>query len=325
LSSAATFRRGIYKSERFRRLVRWFDAMPHPTLAVEIAADRLSLVRWSPRGSVEGLAVEALPPGALVPSATENNILDSAAVQSALQSACKQLHVREEDAALLLPDPVIRVFIQHFEDFPRASREALPLLRWKLKKSVPFDAGEMLLSYVRQEPREKGVNVVTALARLPIVREYEDVVRGAKLRPGIVVSSSIAALALLEGDRPTLLVRISGRALTTAIVRGSTLCGYRCTELSTHGPELTPRALLDEVFPVAAYYQDTWREEIRSVKVAGLGGRLPEFLPLLEGEFHCPVSSLLQSAVLKGQVPEHAYPLVGRELEGLLGWIWRRA
>ena len=145
--------------------------------------------------------------------------------------------------------------------------------------------------------------------------------RAAGLRPGIVVSSSIAAMALLGDERPTLMVRIAGGALTTAIARGGILCGYRCTELPVQGGALSPRALLDEIFPVAAYYQDTWKEEIRSVEVAGLSKRLPEFLPLLGQEFRCPVNSLLRSAVTAGRIPEHFRSLAERELEGLLGWM----
>ena len=326
LASTATIRRGIYKSEMFRRMARWFNAMPHPPLAIEISTERISLVRWSRGGALEDLAVEALRPGVLAPSAVDANIVDLAAVKAGVESVCKRLQVREGDAALLLPDPVIRVFIQHFEDFPRSSAEALPLLRWRLRKSVPFDLDEMLVSYTRQAPRENGVNVVTALARLPIVREYEEVVRAAKLRPGVVLSSSIAAVALLEDrQRPTLMVRIAGNALTTAIVRWGTLCGYRCTELPVHSSQLAPRMLLDEIFPVAAYYQDTWQEKVQSVVVSGLGARMRDFLPLLEEEFHCPARSLLQSAIKSGRVPEPAQGLADRELEGLLGWMWYRA
>ena len=321
----ATSRRGLYRSEKVRRLAKWFNAMPHPPLAVEIAADRISLARWSRAGSLEEVAVKALPPRALKPSAVEANLLDSAAVRSALEEVSSRLGVREDDAAVLLPDPVIRVFVQHFEDFPRSPQEALPLLRWKLKKSVPFDMEEMLVSYVRQAPAKNGVNVVAALARRAIIQEYEEAVRATKLRPGVVLSSSIAATALLEDERPTLMVRVAGSSLTTAIVRGGTLYGYRCTELPVPGNELSPRVLLDEIFPVAAYYQDTWREEIQLVRVAGLGARLAEFLPLLEQEFHCPVNSLLQSAVSRGRVPDHARPLAERELDGLLGWMWHGA
>jgi type IV pilus assembly protein PilM len=72
-----------------------------------------------------------------------------------------------------LPDSVIRVFVLHFDVFPRKPEEAIPILRWRLKKSVPFEAEETLISYMRQAPREDGVDIVTALARLRIVREYE--------------------------------------------------------------------------------------------------------------------------------------------------------
>jgi hypothetical protein len=82
--------------------------------------------------------------------------------------------------------------------------------------------------------------------------------------------------------------------------------------------------LLEEIYPVAAYYQDTWQEGIQSVRVAGLGGRLPEFVPPLENEFHCEVHSLLHTAISEGRVSNDARPLAERELEGLVGWMMQR-
>lgn len=324
MSSVATFRQGVYQSEVVRRVARWLDAMPHPPLAIEISPERVAAARWSRTGSLDGFAVEALPMGAIVPSAVETNIVNIAAVKSATASACDRLRGRDEDVALILPDPVIRVFVQHFEEFPRSPQEAVPMLRWKLKKSVPFEADETLISYMRQAPRENGVDVVTALARLRIIREYESLAEGVGLRPGVVLSSSLAAVSLLEDEKPTLLARVSGSALTTVIARNGVLCGYRCTELPARGADLTPQMLLEEIFPVAAYYQDTWQEGIQSVRVAGLGARLPEFVPPLEDEFHCQVSSLLHSAVSEGRVKEDARSLADRELEGLIGWMLQR-
>ncbi len=86
---------------------------------------------------------------------------------------------RTEDIALILPDPVIRVFVQHFDEFPRSAAEAEPMLRWKLKKSVPFEVDETLISFMRQSPRDEGVDIVTALSRLRIIREYEALGRSA--------------------------------------------------------------------------------------------------------------------------------------------------
>ena len=324
MSSSATFRQGIYQSEIARKVARWLEAMPHPPLALEISQDRIAGARWTRTGGLDSYAVEELPANALMPSAVETNIVAPVVVKSAIASVAAQLRAKDEDVALLLPDPVIRVFVQHFEQFPRSPQEAEPMLRWKLKKSVPFEADETVISYMRQAPREEGVDVVTALARLRIVREYEALAEGATLYPGVVLSSSLAAITLLDDRHPTLLARVSGLALTTAIVREGVLCGYRCTELPAHSGELTPQMLLEEIYPVAAYYQDTWREGIQSVRVAGLGARLPEFLPPLEAEFRCEVRSLLETAVSEGRVPEGAHPLAEREIEGLVGWMLHR-
>jgi len=291
---------------------------------MEIASDRVAVVRWNRTGSLDSFAVELLPPGAIVPSAVETNLVNSAAVSAAISKACERVGSREEDVALVLPDPVIRVFVQHFEEFPLSADEAIPMLRWKLKKSVPFEADETIISYMRQRPREAGVDVVTALARLRVLREYESLAEARGLHPGVVLSSSLAAISLLEDDKPTLLARVSGSALTTAIVRSGILCGYRCTELPAHGASLTPQMLLEEIFPVAAYYQDTWQEGIASVRLAGLGARLPEFAQPIEDKFHCEVRSLLESAVSSGQIKDAARQLADRELEGLVGWMLQR-
>jgi type IV pilus assembly protein PilM len=325
LSSSATFRQGIYQSEFVRKIARWLEAMPHPPVALEISQDRVAAARWTRTGGLDSFAVEALPEGALVPSAVETNIADPVAVKGTIASLMSRLRAKDEDVALLVPDPVIRVFVQHFEQFPRSPQEAEPMLRWKLKKSVPFEADETVISYMRQAPREDGVDVVTALARLRIIREYESLAESAGLFPGVVMSSSLAAITLLDERQPTLLARISGLALTTAIVREGILCGYRCTELPAQNVKLTPQMLLEEIFPVAAYYQDTWQEGIQSVRVAGLGSRLPDFVGPLEDEFRCEVRSLLHTAVSEGRVPEDVQALADREADGLLGWMLHRS
>ncbi len=298
--------------------------MPHPALALEISADRVAGARWTRAGGLDSFAIETLPNGALVPSAVETNIVDQNAVKGAVAGVMSRLRAKDEEIALLVPDPVIRVFVQHFDQFPRSPQEAEPMLRWKLKKSVPFEADETVISYMRQAPREDGVDVVTALARLRIVREYEGLAEGLGLFPGVILSSSLAAITLLDDHRPTLLARVSGPALTTAIVREGVLCGYRCTELPAQNIDLTPQMLLEEIYPVAAYYQDTWREGIQQVRVAGLGPRLNEFLRPLEDEFRCEVRSLLSTAMAEGRVPESVHELADRESDGLVGWMLHR-
>lgn len=325
MSKTASFRQGIYKSDFVRRMALWLDAMPHPPLACEILPDRVAAARWTHTGGLDGFAVEPLPPGAIVPSAVETNVVNASPVRQAISGVFTRLRAHGADVTLLVPDPVIRVFVQHFEEFPRSPQEAAPMLRWKLKKSVPFEAEETLVSYMRQAPREEGVDVVTGLARLRIVREYELLAEGAGLRAGVVLTSSLAAIALLSDRRPTMLARVCGASLTTAIVREGVLCGYRCTDLPVDAGLISPQMLLDEIYPVAAYYQDTWQEGIQAVRLGGLGLRVAEFIHPVQDELHCPVASLMDAAQREGRLRDDALPLVERELEGLVGWMQYRA
>ena len=102
-----------------------------------------------------------MPPGAIFPTAAESNLIDAAEVRAAVGRVFSRLRAKNEEVALLVPDAVIRVFVLHFDVFPRKAEEAIPMLRWRLKKSVPFEAEETLISYMRQSPREDGVDIVT--------------------------------------------------------------------------------------------------------------------------------------------------------------------
>jgi type IV pilus assembly protein PilM len=319
--NVATLRDRILKVNAVQRLIQWIDSMPRPPIAVEISSDRISAVRFSRGGSVVSFAVEPLAEGMVVPSPVGANIVDSAGVRSAMSRACSRIHAAGEYAALLLPDPVIRVFVQQFDEFPRASQEAIPLLRWRLKKSLPFEMTDTVLSYVRQASREGGVGVVTTIARLRVIREYEELVESAGLHPGVVLSSSLAALALLEKQGPTLIARVADRSLTTAIIREGALCGYRCTELPVRGEQLSPQALFEEIYPLAAYYHDAWHEKIESVCISGVGNRFPEFAGPIESEFQCEVQPLLHANPAHSRVAEDGRPLVEAGLDGLVGWI----
>jgi hypothetical protein len=317
-------REGIYRSGVVRAVSQWLDVTPHPLVACEIATNYVAAARWTRGLGLEAFAVEPLPPGAIVPSPVETNVLMVAEVRSAIGRVFSRLRAKGQVAALLVPDPVVPVFVLHFDVFPRRRSEAEPLLRWRLKKSTPFEAEETIISYMRQAPRDEGVDVVTALARLRIVREYEHLMQSVGLAPGVVLSSTLSALPLLDEDRSSLLARVAGRTLTTAIVREGVLWNYRCIELPADALDVTPQNLLDEIYPVMTYYQDSWKEDIAAVRVAGLASRMEEFREPLERELKCPVTSLLSSVASAGRIGNDQQPLAERDLDALVGWTLNR-
>ena len=304
-----------------QRLERWLNAMPHPGHVIEIGPNRVAAAHWGKsRGNLESFAVEPLPAGAIMPSPVEPNIPQPQAVTSALRKVFSRTQDHAASVALLIPDPVVRVFILAFETLPRRAEDALPLLRWRLKKSVPFDVDETVVSWMRQEGRDGKLEIVTAVARNRIVREYEQIVESLGATPGVVLSSTLASLPLLEDRGATLFVRLSGKTLTTVILRGGNICVYRSSEMPADADRREPHAMLDEIFPAIAYYQDTWGGTVDRARLSGFGARAGDFRQALAQELSVPAAPLAQSAEAM-PLASNVKDLLNQDLDSVVGWM----
>jgi len=304
-----------------QRLENWLQAMPHPSVVVEIAGPHVAVARWAGKsGHLEGVAAEPLPTGAVMPSPVETNVTQPDAVRAVLRRIFGRVEPGGAPVALLIPDPVVRVFILPFDTLPRRASDSLPLLRWRLKKSVPFDVDDTVISWMRQVGRDGGLEVVTAVARQPIIREYEALIEPLGARPGVVLSSTLAAVPLLEERGATLLVRLCGKNLSTVIVLGTNLCVYRSTEVRADAATLEPQAMLDEVFPAVAYYQDSWGSTPDRARLTGFGAREEIFRQALSEELRIPVGSL-GDAESAHSLDAAAKDLIPHGLDALAGWM----
>jgi type IV pilus assembly protein PilM len=294
------------------------NAMAHPACVVEITPNRVAAAHWGKTGrQLDAFAAEPLPAGAVIPSPVEVNVLQPETVHAALGRVFTRVPHHGAPLAVLIPDPVVRVFILPFDTLPRRSEEAIPLLRWRLKKSVPFDVEETVISSMRQEGRGSKLELVAAIARQKILREYQQCVEAAGAHAAVVLSSTLASLPLIEESGATLLVRISGKTLTTVIVRGTNLCVYRSSEMA---PELAPHAMLEEIYPAIAFYQDTWGESIDRARLAGVGAPDGAFEGELAKELGIPVGGLEDT--LEGvQLGSGAKDLIRRDMDALVGWM----
>ena len=295
--------------------------MPHPVSVCEIAGDHVSAARWSGTGGLDVAAVEALEPGVVHPSPVDANVANPAELAATVQRVLDRAGVRGQMMALLIPDPAVRVFILPFENLPRRPEEYLPLLRWRLKKSVPFDVDDTVISSMRQTGRGGSLEVITAITRKSIIREYEAALESAEGVPGVVLSSTFACLPLLDETTGAMLVRVAGTNLTTAIVRGNNLCVYRSTEMAGSDPaHFDARSILDEIFPAVAYYQDTWGGELERVLVAGFGEREDAIRAAISEELHATALALTDGETSRG-LSGDARDLIARGGEALVGWM----
>ena len=317
-----SFENRFFQIGLIRRLDRWLNVMPHPQMVVEIAPSHVAAARWgSSHGQVEACAMEPLQVGSIMASPVETNVTQPDAVRSALRAVLSRVPDRAAPLALLVPDAVVRVFILPFDSLPRRADEAMPVLRWRLKKSVPFDVEDTVVSWMRQAGSHGNLEVVTAIARKGIVREYEELVEGLGARNCIVLSSTLATLPLLEEEGATLLARMCGKTLTTVIVRGPNLCVYRASDMFAEADALEAPAILEEIFPAVAYYQDTWGgAAIDRGRLAGFGPRQMEFCETLQHELGFGVSALGESQGAR-TLTSPASDMLGENLDALVGWM----
>ena len=168
---------------------------------------------------------------------------DRAAVVAAVRKAVDGISPRGRDLALVVPDGAVRVLLLDFDSLPSKPAEALPVVRFRLKKLVPFDVDHAGVSYQVMSSGRDSIQVLAVAMPGDLLSEYEAVVRDAGFEPGAVLPSTLAALAgLRDADRPALVVNACSDAVTTAIVRAGALLLHRTVDLAS-----APAATSDEV------------------------------------------------------------------------------
>jgi type IV pilus assembly protein PilM len=240
-----------------------------PRLACEIAADRVLAGRLAEHGgNLEACAVRELAPGSVVPDLVENNLRQRGAGKAGIEAAMSSLAGRSRDIIAIVPDAAVRVMLVDFDTLPSDTEEADGVVRFRLKKSLPFDVEKAKVSYHAQKSDE-GVRVVAAVALASVVEDYESAFQQAGFEPGVVLPSMLAALGAADGKRPTLIVKIDAHTTSIAILNEDRLQLFRTLE-NTRGVTITGEQMAEEVYPSVVFFQDTYHLNIERIYIAGL-------------------------------------------------------
>jgi type IV pilus assembly protein PilM len=242
-----------------------------PPAAVELAPEGVLAAALAAPGQPPVYAFQPLPAGALAPGIGEPNLRKPEAVASAIRSALGEVSPRSRAVTLVVPDTAVRVFVLDFDSLPAHSAEADPVLRFRLRKMVPFDVEHAGLSYQILLESKTECKVLAAVLPGPILAEYEAVVRSAGYEPGAVLPSSLAALAAVDSLEAVLMANLSGLALTTAITNGHDLLLYRTIDLPAN-PALHQPEVQRGIAVAAAYFEDKLLSRPRRLHYAGEGG-----------------------------------------------------
>lgn len=199
---------------------------------------------------------QSFEPGVLAVSPVADNLLRPDAVASALARIAPPNGAKRRPAAVILPDYAARVSLLDFDSFPSSPEEQLPLVRFRVKKTIPFDIDSAAVSYWAQPASTKAgtkkVDVVAVTVAHEILARYEAVFRNANLYPGEVTTSGLATLNLYNGAGVVVIAKLTGNVLTVMAVDDGRLKLFRCLTIEEGSNE----EILAVLNPTFAYIED---------------------------------------------------------------------
>lgn len=133
---------------------------------------------------LERVAYGPLAPGCLRVSLREANIIDPQSFSDTVRNTHNLLLHSGTRLSVTLPDTVGRIMMLDIEGRFKSRAEGLDIIRWKLKKNLPFDIADTHLDYQQLSVRENGdMALMVALVSRGVISQYEELLMAAGFTP----------------------------------------------------------------------------------------------------------------------------------------------
>jgi type IV pilus assembly protein PilM len=237
-------------------------------------------------------SVEILEERGLSPSPSTPNLLKPQLYRDALARISAVVRPKRARTALVIPDYAARMAILDFEEFPASEAERTALLRFRLRKSVPFPIDEAQLSYAVQLNEPRRIEVLAVVIARPILHEYESIFTEAGFRVGMVTPSSIAALPLCMKPEKglMLLAKAAGPILSVFLLDASRVRLVRCLDMGDVEGGALEAYLVPVLHQTLAFAEDQIGTPVGRVLLCGFGARTEVIGRNTEQEFGVPYS-----------------------------------
>jgi len=206
-------------------------------LGLELSSEglRFALVAGGKTPRLDAGILAPFSPGTLQLSRREANVTNPQAFVAQVREAYLRLLTKEKSVSVSLPDATGRVMLLDLEARFKNREEGLDIIRWKLKKSLPFDISQVHLDYQTLAEKENGaVSLLVSLISRSVVTQYEDLLLSAGLEPKFLDFTSFNLYRLfaprLEISENGAFVTYYGGAMTVLIFYGGVLSFYRTKE-----------------------------------------------------------------------------------------------
>ncbi len=259
--------------EPFRRvdLERWaFFRASVPPVAVELDRAEMVLVRLRSRRRgrpvLEAHASRPMPEAVTESSNLRVSLGETDTTVRKARELFESTGTRPGRISLVLPDNFARVSLLSFPEHPPSRRHLDEMVRFKLRKSVPFRLEEAAISYQVLPSAKSDMTVLVALMLRSVVEQFEQVFEAIGARPGRVDLSTLSLYNLCRREiekasaqeRDVALLNCARGYFSLLIVRGEQILFYRSKALAGEdgGAPIAEPVLNRELATSVSYYQE---------------------------------------------------------------------
>ena len=280
-----------------------------PRVACEVTSQGVGAVRAEGKaGTISAVHRSALAAGVLTPTLTAQNVQDAHALSHAIGQAMAAVGGRGQEVIAVLPDSAVRVSLLDFDSLPERRQEADAAVRFRLRKSLPFDIEKAALSFDAQKTT-KGLRVAASIVLHSVLEEYESAFRNAGCSPGVVLPSSLGALGAAEAQRPTMVLKVGQDATAVAVASDGQLLLFRILEGPGIGG-LSAARLAEDIYPSLVYFQDNYGMSVEQLLVSGVDG-MGELSAALEEQTGIKVGELIGAGIGAGKLSNEFAGAIG--------------
>ena len=214
----------------------------HPLWACEFTARQIVLAGVDrKRVRIQGQTAADLPEGV--------DLQHPDSLREVVERSLRDASFKGSDIAVVIPDDAARIAFVTTDTLPKTLVEQQTFLRWKLKKSVPFDVDTAQIAFrILGNRKPSGYDIAVALSPRNIIEGYEALMEEFDIQAGLVLPSTLAALGLMKvPEEDTLFVKIAPDCVTTSVFQKKQMTFYR---------RVAELGLYESVYPTVLYYQD---------------------------------------------------------------------
>jgi type IV pilus assembly protein PilM len=241
--------------------------------------------------------------GALRVSLREPNILDPQSFGDAVRSAHNLLLHSGTRLSITLPDGVGRIMMLDVEGRFKSRAEGLDIIRWKLKKNIPFDIADTHLDYQQLSVRENGdMAMMVALVSRAVIGQYEELLVTAGFTPARIDFNSFNLYRAFEGrlahQDDVTLISFYGSTLSILIFANGVLEFQRIKDLSgSHGVD--SRVYMEINSSLMVYHERFPEREVQHVSCIAPPDVAREFCGMVAEATGCTPTLLEVKSVVK--------------------------